>query len=150
MCQLVGMLCGYTTDKGECKSRIPSLVMALSAMGLKLGVFGFLTTTHTETNAKQMHPRFSAPRAVFFACLSSCSDCSSCRLHTHLNHGWFDYGKITWWPTIWAPCRDKNGAGSGICCTSGGFTAFLIMSCSPCSHFRSAIQLWNTSLDECE
>ena len=32
-------------------------VMASSAMGLKLGVFGFLPTTHAETNANKMHPQ---------------------------------------------------------------------------------------------
>ena len=36
--------------------------MASSAMGLKLGVFGFLPTTHAKTNAIQMRPR--ALRAV--------------------------------------------------------------------------------------
>ena len=41
---------------------IPSRVMASSAMGLNLGVFGFLPTTHAKTNAKQMRSRSS--RAV--------------------------------------------------------------------------------------
>ena len=35
-------------------------------------------------------------------------------VHTHLtNHGYFDHGK-TQIPPIWAPCRDKDGVGSGI------------------------------------
>ena len=55
--------------------------------------------------------------AVFYVCLSSCTDCSRCRWHTHLTiHGYFDYlcGKKTWRSPIWDSCRNKNGAGSGI------------------------------------
>ena len=78
--------------------------------GLKLGVFGFLPTTHSKTNASTIFTH----RAAFYTCLSSHSDRSRCRWHTHLmNHGYFDYRK-TQRPPIWTPCRDKNGAGSGI------------------------------------
>ena len=89
-------------------------------MGVKLGVFGFLQTTHTQkTNAKQMSPKsnskliFRSSSAVrrFNAGLSSRSDRSRCRWHTHLpNRGFLITGK-TRIPPIWAPCRDHNGAG---------------------------------------
>ena len=49
--------CGSTTDNTrDTRLPIPPRVMALSAMGLNLGVFGFLLTTHAKTNAKQMRP----------------------------------------------------------------------------------------------
>ena len=40
--------------KGDPSPHIPPCVMASSAMGLKLGVFGFLLTTHAKTNTKQI------------------------------------------------------------------------------------------------
>ena len=43
--------------RGDSRPPIPPCVMASSAMGLKLGVFRFLPTTHTKTNAIQMRPR---------------------------------------------------------------------------------------------
>ena len=43
----------YTRDP---RPPISPYVMALSAMGLKLGVFRFLPTTHAKTNAIQMRP----------------------------------------------------------------------------------------------
>ena len=59
-------------------------------------------------------PTIFARRAMFYAFLSSCSDRGRCRWHTHLmNHGYFDYGKNPKTP-IWAPYRNKDGAGSGI------------------------------------
>ena len=88
--------------------------MASSAMGLNLGVFGFLPTIHVKTNTKQMRPRSSRTMRHFNVCLSLRSDRSRCRWHTHLkNHIYFDYGKN---PNtlILAPCRDQNGTGSGI------------------------------------
>ena len=38
----------------DSRTPIPPRVMASSAMGLNLGVFGFLPTTHAKANAKQM------------------------------------------------------------------------------------------------
>ena len=68
-------------------------VMASSAMGLKLGVFGFLPTTHAKTNTKPVCPRSSHALRHFTHVLSSRSD-GRCRWLTHLtNHGYFDYGE---------------------------------------------------------
>ena len=39
------------------RTPIPPRVMASSSMGLKLGVFGFLPTTHAKANELQMRPR---------------------------------------------------------------------------------------------
>ena len=65
-----------------------------------------------QTQNKCVHD-LCAPCGVLRA-LSSHSDCNRCRWHMYLpNHGYFDYGKNLKTP-IWAPCRDKNGAGFGI------------------------------------
>ena len=42
----------YTRDP---RPPIPPCIMVSPAMGLNLGVFGFLLTTRSKTNAKQMH-----------------------------------------------------------------------------------------------
>ena len=60
---------------------IPPRVMVSSALGLKLGVFGFLPTTHAKTNTKQNANIISVCCAAFYACLSSPSDHSRCRGH---------------------------------------------------------------------
>ena len=79
--------------KGDPRSWIPSLVMASSAMRLKLGVFRFFPTTHTN-KSKTNTSMIIAHHKAFHACLSSCSDHSRCRWHTLLtNHGYFDYRK---------------------------------------------------------
>ena len=67
----------YTTGsyKGDPRPRIPPHVMASSAIGPKLGVFGFLLTTHAKRNAFMIFVH----HAVFYTCLSSCSDHSRCR-----------------------------------------------------------------------
>ena len=101
----------YTTDP-----RPPILphVVTWSAMGINLGVFGFLPTTRAKTNAKQIGSQFFAHRAGFNVWLSSCSDCSTCRQHTHLTiHNYFDYRK-TRKPPSWARCWDQDGTDSGI------------------------------------
>ena len=46
----------YTRDP---RPHITPYVMAPSAMGLNLGVFWFLPTTHAKTNTKPMGPRSS-------------------------------------------------------------------------------------------
>ena len=74
--------------KGDPRPCILPCVMALSAMGLKLGVFRFFAD-HTRKN-KHTHTQKCAHdlRAPFYECLSSR------RWYTHLtNHGYFDYGK---------------------------------------------------------
>ena len=78
--------------------------------GLKLGVFGFCRS-HTQ---KQMRPWSSCAMQYF----------THVYLHTQTT---VDAGGIPTWrttvilitwkprrPPIWAPCRDENGAGSGI------------------------------------
>ena len=99
---------------GDPRPPIPPRVMASSAMGLKLGVFGFLPTTHAKTHAKQMRP-WSLHAVRHFT-----------RVYLHTRTV-VDAGDIcTWWttfilitgktwrPLIWAPCRIQDGAGSGI------------------------------------
>ena len=46
-------------QKGDPSPPILPQVMASSAVKLQLEIFGFLPTTHTETNANKMHPRSS-------------------------------------------------------------------------------------------
>ena len=103
----------------DVQGRSQTCVMASSAMGIKLGVFGFLPTKYAKANAKQMRPR-SSPTVQRFT-----------RIYLHAQTA-VDAADIrTWWnliilitgkiqrPPIWAQCRDKNGAGSGISsCTS--------------------------------
>ena len=104
---------GYGTDIHQRSMTSYGHVMASSAVGLKLGGFGFLSTTHAkQTWNKRIHDDLIAPYGVLR--LSSCSNHDTCRQHTHLtNHGYFDYGK-TRKPPNSAPCRDQDGAGSGI------------------------------------
>ena len=64
------------------------LYMASSAMGLKLGLFRFLPTIYTKTDASTIFVHC----VPFCMCLSSSSNCIRCRWHTHLrNHGYFNY-----------------------------------------------------------
>ena len=80
--------------KGDPRLRIPPRVMASSATGLKLGVFGFLPTTQAKTNAKTMRPRSLRTMQHFTRVSFSSSNCSRCRWHTQLtNHGYFDHRK---------------------------------------------------------
>ena len=80
--------------------------------GLKLGVFGILVTTCKNKRKTNVYT-ILACRGVFYACLSSPSDRSWCRWHTHLtNYGYFYYGgtqRHTPLP-IWAPCWDEKMA----------------------------------------
>ena len=83
--------------KGDPRPRIPARVITSSAMGLKLGVFRFLPTTHTETHANKMCPRSS--RAVrHFTCVYFHTQTA---VHTHLtNHGYFDRRKTPNTPNL--------------------------------------------------
>ena len=85
--------------------------MASSAMmELQLGVFGFLPTTHTETNANKMCPQSSRALQHFTRVYLHPQRAA----HTHLaNQGYFDRWKNPNTP-IGDPCRDKDGAGTGI------------------------------------
>ena len=104
--------CAYSTDryyKGDPRPRILPCVMVSSAMGLKLGVFRFLPTTHAKTNAKQTRPRSLGvvrrfTRAYLHAQTAvDASDIRTRRAHP-TNHGYFDYGKKPEDPQIiWAP-----------------------------------------------
>ena len=99
-----------STDKGDPRTFIPPCVMAWSAMELQLGVFGFLPTTHTETNTNKMCPRSSRAVRRFTHVYVH----AQITVHAHLaNHSYFDRGKNLNTP-IGAPCLDEDGAGSGI------------------------------------
>ena len=111
--------------------------------GLKFGVFRFLLTTHTKTNAKQMHPQ-SLSVVRCFTCLFSRLDCSRCRWHTHLtNYGYFDYAKTEAPPLIWAPRQDKTDTCSGISIVYLWDTTILFS--YPVDFFIQIIQ-WHTLL----
>ena len=64
----------YTRDPRHITPR----VTASLAMGLNLGVFGFLPTMHVKTNAKPVHPRSFCVMRLFMRCIfmlsSRCSD----------------------------------------------------------------------------
>ena len=82
-------------------------------MGLKFGLFRFLP--HTQKHTPIQAATIFARRAAFYASLSSRSDRGRCRCYIHLtSHGYFDHGK-TRRASISAPCRNKDGAYSGIC-----------------------------------
>ena len=77
---------------------------------------------------KQNASTIFARRLGFYVCLSSCSNCS-----TYLSWGIMVIliARKTRIPPIWAPCRDKNGADSGIslvhlCFTSKWLTPALM------------------------
>ena len=75
---------GVLTDKqGGPRPCILPRAMASSAMGLKLRVFGFLTTTHAKKRKTNFSTIF-AHVAAFYACVSSGSDRSRCSWHRHL------------------------------------------------------------------
>ena len=76
--------------KRDPRPRTPPRVMASSAMELQLGVFGFLLSTHTETNANKMRPRSSRAVGRFTRVYLH----AQTAVHMHLtNHGYFDRGK---------------------------------------------------------
>ena len=77
--------------KGDPRPDIPPRVMASSAMGLKLGVYQILPTTHTHThtkaNANKMHPRSLCAVQRFTRVYLHAQTTA----HTHLmNHDYFD------------------------------------------------------------
>ena len=93
MNQRVSMTSPLTSQvyKGDPRPHIPPCVMASSALGLKLDVFRFLPITHVKTNAKTMCLQSLHAALRFTQVLSSRSDRSRCRWHTHLtNCGYFD------------------------------------------------------------
>ena len=88
--------------------------MALSAMGLNLGVFGFFPTTQAKANAKQMRSwSVHAARIlthVFFMLRPQYMLVTYAPDEPRL----FWLREKTRRPPNWAPFRDQNGAGSGI------------------------------------
>ena len=102
----------YVTDiQGRSQTLYTTLVMASSAMGIKLGVFGFYQPhMQKQTQTKCVHD-------LHMPC------CVSARVNLHAQTA-VDAGDIRTWRTtvilttgktpIWAPCQDPNGAGSGI------------------------------------
>ena len=85
--------------------------MALWAMELQFGVFEFLPTTRGNKR-KQNASMISAYCAAFHTCLFSCSDRSTWAPDE--SRFFFLYVRKTRIPPIWAPCRNKDDAGSGI------------------------------------
>ena len=147
-------------NKGDPRSHISPRVMALSAMGLKLGfrVFADHARKYTsKTNA-----------STIFTCCAAFYACFSFKLRPPAQTA-VNAGDICTWrtvvtlitrkigsPSIWGSCQDKNGADSGISlvylwpaqsavwtlegqlhewqpisCLNGGMTA-LTMTCSCC------------------
>ena len=92
------------------KNPILLRVMASSAMGLKLGVFGSLPTTHTrkQTQTKCVH--------------NYCTPCGVLRMFIftlgpqYIRTRWIMNILIVGKTWIGAPCRNEDGAGSGISC----------------------------------
>ena len=74
---------------------IPPLVVTSSAMGIKLGVFGFLPTTHAiQVQNKCVHDLRAPCSIIMHIYLHAQTAVDLCRWHTHLmNHGYFDYVK---------------------------------------------------------
>ena len=94
------------TYKGDPRPCTLPRVMASSATGLKLGVFGFLPTTHAKTNAKQVHPQSLCAMWCTYPCLSLHLNCSRCSWLTQMtNNDYFDHGEPQR-PPIWAPYWD--------------------------------------------
>ena len=80
--------------KGDPRPCTPPCVMASSATGIKLGVYRFFAD-HTRRNKRMTNASTIFVHCVaFYGCLSSSSDRSRCKWHTHLtNYGYFDYGR---------------------------------------------------------
>ena len=70
---------GTATDiERRSKNSYTALCNSVVSHEAPIGVFGFLLNRHTETNANKMHQRYlRAVWAVFYECLSSCSDHST-------------------------------------------------------------------------
>ena len=82
---------GTQIYKGDPRPRIQPGVMALSAMGLKLGVFGVFAD-HTRKNAKQMHLRSSCAGQPFTRVCLHDQTAVDTGDYTHLTkYSYFDY-----------------------------------------------------------
>ena len=72
---------------------------------------------HTRKNKRKTNASMIFVHcAAFYACLSSRSYHSRCTCRYYIRKWWKTVILIrkTWRSSIWAPCQDKNGAGSGI------------------------------------
>ena len=99
-----------TYIQGRSQSSYNARVIASSAIGgSNCGSSGFCRhCIKKQTQNKYVHD------LLLIAYLHAQSYCSRCRWHIHrTKHGYFDYRENPKTPT-WTPCRDKNGAGSGI------------------------------------
>ena len=105
--------------KGDPRPHIPPCVIASSAMGLKLEVFRYLSTTHAKKKEKEKkNVKQICPRSL---CIVRRFTCVYLHAQTTVDAGdrrtWqtsviLIAGK-TWRSPIWAPCQFKNGACSG-------------------------------------
>ena len=98
--------------KRDPRTPTPPRVMASSAMELQLGVFGVFAD-HTRRNKRKQNGStiFAHCAALYASCSDRTEDAGSKR--TWRTRVILISGK-TWKPPIWAPCRDKDGTGSGI------------------------------------
>ena len=111
-CQLL-ILC-HMMYKGHPRPHLPPRVMVSSAMGLKLGILGFYWPCTQKTNAKPMRLRsLRTMRHVRLFYLRTQTAVDAGDIHTWQTAVILITGKPRR-PPIWAPCGNKNGAGSGI------------------------------------
>ena len=106
--------------EGDPRPLIPPCVMASLAMGLKSGGLQVFADRAPKIKAEPKHPWSLRAVQHFTHVLSSCSDRSRCRYICTWQTMFslllllFLWQKKTRRPSIWAPCRDKSGTGSGI------------------------------------
>ena len=120
--------------------------MALSAMELKLGVFGVLPTRHAKTNAKPMRPRSSCTVRHFTRVLTSRSDRSRCSDITSDEPPWF-WLQENPKTHIWAPIKMAQVQGSpvyiyGYTTVSCECKTYISSSCSAASWKPSSCWSW--------
>ena len=87
--------------------------------GAQIGDLRLFTDHARKNNAKPMHLRSLRTVRYFTRVLSSRSDRSRCTWWTAVisitgKPEDPQFERKTWRPPIWAPCQEKNGAGSGI------------------------------------
>ena len=107
--------------------------------GAQIGGIRVFADHTRKINRKQMRSRYSHAVQCFNVCLSSRSDRSRCRWHTHLpNHSFLITGKPRI-PPIWAPCWDQNGTGFGISSVS---SSDLHQEINNIKHVKILIIIW--------
>ena len=99
ICNIVGVIVSHI-HKGDPRPRIPPCVIASSAMGLKLGVFGFLHTMRCFNTCKFIF--MLRPQQIQWTYAQTWGiTVISITVKTRI-------------PPIWATCWDQNGAGTEI------------------------------------